>query len=223
MIEGFIAAIFMGLAGSGHCIGMCGGIAAALGHQQSSTLRITLFNVSRVASYAIIAGLLGGGIGAIGGDLKTMMPALRLVAGVLLVAMGLYLLDWWRGIQLLERGGAILWRGLQPISRRLMGQRSISSTIALGLLWGFLPCGLVYTALSWAVAYSGDSNAAWLMLGFGIGTLPSMLAASFAGAWLQKLFRQRSTKLLVALSMILFGLWTAAMPIMKMLAMGHQA
>ena len=221
MIEGFIAAVLMGLAGSGHCMGMCGGIAAALGQQQSSPWRITLFNTSRVASYAIIAGLLGGGIAAIGGDLKAMMPALRLLAGVLLVAMGLYMLDWWRGIQILERGGALLWRGLQPISRRLMGQRSMLSTLALGLLWGFLPCGLVYSALSWAIAYSGDSNAAWLMLGFGVGTLPSMLAASFAGAWLQRLFRHRRTKLLVATSMILFGLWTAAMPIMKMMAMSH--
>lgn len=221
MIEGFIAAVLMGLAGSGHCMGMCGGIAAALGQQQSSPWRITLFNTSRVASYAIIAGLLGGGIAAIGGDLKAMMPALRLLAGVLLIAMGLYMLDWWRGIQLLERGGALLWRGLQPISRRLMGQRSMLSTLALGLLWGFLPCGLVYSALSWAIAYSGDSNAAWLMLGFGVGTLPSMLAASFTGAWLQRLFRQRRTKLLVATSMILFGLWTAAMPIMKMMAMSH--
>ncbi len=221
MIEGFAAAVLMGLAGSGHCMGMCGGIAAALGQQQSTAVRIALFNLSRVASYAIIAGLLGGGIAAIGGDLKSLMPAMRLFAGVLLIAMGLYMLDWWRGIQILERGGAVLWRGLQPISRRLMGQRSPLSTVALGLLWGFLPCGLVYSALSWAIAYSGDSNAAWLMLGFGVGTLPSMLAASFTGAWLQTLFRQRSTRLLVAASMILFGLWTAAMPIMKMLAMGH--
>lgn len=221
MIEGFVAAVLMGLAGSGHCMGMCGGIAAALGQQQSTAVRIALFNLSRVASYAIIAGLLGGGIAAIGGDLKSLMPAMRLFAGVLLIAMGLYMLDWWRGIQILERGGAVLWRGLQPISRRLMGQRSPLSTVALGLLWGFLPCGLVYSALSWAIAYSGDSNAAWLMLGFGVGTLPSMLAASFTGAWLQTLFRQRSTRLLVAASMILFGLWTAAMPIMKMLAMGH--
>lgn len=221
MIEGFAAAVLMGLAGSGHCMGMCGGIAAALGQQQSTAWRIALFNLSRVASYAIIAGLLGGGIAAIGGDLKSLMPAMRLFAGVLLIAMGLYMLDWWRGIQILERGGAVLWRGLQPISRRLMGQRSPLSTMALGLLWGFLPCGLVYSALSWAIAYSGDSNAAWLMLGFGIGTLPSMLAASFTGAWLQTLFRQRSTRMLVAASMILFGLWTAAMPIMKMLAMGH--
>ncbi len=221
MIEGFAAAILMGLAGSGHCMGMCGGIAAALGQQQSTAWRITLFNLSRVASYAIIAGLLGGGIAAIGGDLKSLMPAMRLFAGVLLIAMGLYMLDWWRGIQILERGGAIVWRGLQPISRRLMGQRTLWSTVALGLLWGFLPCGLVYSALSWAIAYSGDSHAAWLMLGFGIGTLPSMLAASFSGAWLQRLFRQRTTRFVVAISIMLFGLWTATMPMMKMLAMGH--
>ena len=221
MMEGFAAAVLMGLAGSGHCMGMCGGIAAALGQQQSTAWRIALFNFSRIASYSIIAGLLGGGIAAIGGDLKAVMPAMRLFAGLLLIAMGLYLLDIWRGIQILERGGAIIWAGLQPVSRRLMGQRTLLSTVALGLLWGFLPCGLVYSALSWAIAYSGDSNAAWLMLGFGLGTLPSMLAASLTGAWLQKLFRQRSTRLVVAISMILFGLWTAAMPIMKMLAMGH--
>lgn len=221
MNEAFFAAVLMGLAGSGHCMGMCGGIAAALGQQQSSAMRITLFNLSRIASYAIIAGVIGAGIAHIGGDLKALMPTLRLIAGLLLIAMGLYLLDWWRGIQLLERGGAVIWRGLQPISRKLMGQRSFISTIALGLLWGFLPCGLVYSALSWAIAYSGDTHAAWLMLGFGLGTLPSMLAASLTGAWLQRLFRKQSTRRIVAASMILFGLWTAAMPIMKILSMGH--
>lgn len=221
MIEGFLAAVLMGLAGSGHCMGMCGGIAAALGQQQSTALRITLFNLSRVASYAIIAALLGSSIAVIGGELKMLMPGLRLFAGLLLIAMGLYLLDWWRGIQMLERGGAVLWRRLQPISRYLMSKRTLPSTLALGLLWGFLPCGLVYSALSWSIAYSGDTHAAWLMLGFGLGTLPSMLAASFTGAWVQRLFRHRATRSLVAVSLILFGLWTAAMPFMKLLASAH--
>lgn len=221
MIEGFVAAVLMGLAGSGHCMGMCGGIAAALGQQQSTALRITLFNLSRISSYAIIAALVGSSIAILGPDFKMLMPILRLMAGLLLIAMGLYLLDWWRGIQFLERGGAVLWRSLQPISRRLMGRRTLPSTVALGLLWGFLPCGLVYSALSWSIAYSGDTNAAWLMLGFGVGTLPSMLATSFTGAWLQKLFRQRTTRSIVAVSMMIFGLWTAAMPIMKMLTALH--
>ena len=221
MIEGFIVAVLMGLAGSGHCMGMCGGIAAALGQQQASTLRIVLFNVSRVASYVIIAAVIGGSIATLGGELKMLMPALRLLAGILLIAMGLYLLDWWRGIQWLERGGSYIWRWLQPISRKLMGKRTLTSTVGLGLLWGFLPCGLVYSALSWSVSYSSDTNAAWLMLGFGIGTLPSMLAASATGAWLQKLFRKRQMRIIVSISMMLFGAWTMAMPIMKMLSMSH--
>jgi sulfite exporter TauE/SafE len=215
MTEGFIAAILMGLAGSGHCMGMCGGIAAAMG-QQSSTMRVILFNLSRLISYALIAAILGSGVKLLSMEFKQLMPILRMAAGFLLVAMGLYMLDWWRGIQALERAGSLVWKHIQPLSSRLMQGKSLTNTLLLGLLWGFLPCGLVYSALSWAVSYQADINAAVLMLGFGIGTLPSMLGASFAGQLLRKFTQTKATKLLIAFSMIAFGVWTLAMPAMQM-------
>lgn len=218
MIEGFVAATLMGLAGSGHCLGMCGGIAAAMG-QQSTTSRVIAFNLSRLISYALIAAILGSGVKLLSMEFKQLMPILRMVAGFLLISIGLYMLDWWRGIQILERLGGKLWKKIQPLSSKLMYHQSLPSVLLLGLLWGFLPCGLVYSALSWAISYQADSHAALLMIGFGIGTLPSMLGASFSGQILRKFTQQKTTKLVIAFSMMAYGIWTLAMPIMKLFAM----
>lgn len=218
MTEAFIAAILMGLAGSGHCLGMCGGIAAAIG-QQSSVMRVLSFNVSRLLSYALIALILGGSIELLSTEFKHIIPLLRILAGLLLIAMGLYMLDWWRGLLALETLGGRLWRHIQPLTSQLMGKRSVFSTFLMGLLWGFLPCGLVYSALAWAVSHSADSSAAILMIGFGIGTLPSILGTSLAGQTIRSFLQQRLTRNFIAYSMMLFGLWTLAMPVMKLLKM----
>jgi len=175
--------------------------------------------MSRLISYALIAAILGGGVKLLSMEFKQLIPILRIIAGSLLIAMGLYMLDWWRGLQRLEKAGGLVWQYIQPYSSKLIGSQSWLSTLTLGLLWGFLPCGLVYSALGWAISHQADSNAALLMLGFGLGTLPSMFGASLASQAIRSVMHKNTARYAIAFSMMFFGLWTMAMPIMKMLKM----
>ena len=110
---GYASAFALGLAGAGHCLGMCGGIAAALnmGGQQSTAVTLA-YHSGRICSYTLLGGLLGLAAGSI--DLAGWTISLRYLAGLLLIGMGLYIADWWRGMALLERAGARLWQPVQP-------------------------------------------------------------------------------------------------------------
>ncbi|MFV8784388.1 sulfite exporter TauE/SafE family protein [Microbulbifer sp. SA54] len=207
-----VAALAIGFLGSSHCIGMCGGISGALGMavpgQKPVWSRLLGYSVGRVTSYALM-GLLVGTLGAfVATDLAATLAPLRVVAGLMLIAMALYLADWWRGLVWLERGGRVFWRRLQPLSRTLLPVESTSQAVALGALWGWLPCGLVYSALTFALAQGSGTNAMLAMLAFGLGTVPAVLATGAAAAQLRALVRKRGVRLLMALLILLFGVWT---------------
>lgn len=220
IIETLAAAFILGFLGSGHCLGMCGGIAGALSFAIPETkriARITLivsYNVGRVASYATIGALagLGGAVFAEGG-----LPVLRVMAGVLLILMGLYLADWWKILTHLERAGAVLWRRLQPLSQRLIPVRTPLAALLLGMMWGWLPCGLVYSALAYSALHGSWFTGMGAMLAFGLGTVPAVLLGGIAGAEINRglagFARQRSVRLLMALAYILFGGWTIAVAV----------
>ena len=192
---GFGAALLVGLLGSSHCIGMCGGIVGALGFGIESRLRsrpqpLLLFhlsyNLGRIGSYVLVglaAGALGGGLARLG---ITPMVG-KLFAAAFMVALGLYLAGWWRGLAALERAGLHLWRRIQPLAQRLLPVRRPAQALLLGALWGWLPCGLVYAAVAWSLTAGGALDGALLMLGFGLGTLPALLLAGNAlqqfGRW----------------------------------------
>ncbi|WGL16636.1 sulfite exporter TauE/SafE family protein [Microbulbifer bruguierae] len=206
------AALAIGFFGSSHCIGMCGGISGALGlavpGQKPAWPRLIGYSAGRVASYGAM-GLLVGALGAyLATDIANSLAPLRLVAGLMLIAMALYLADWWRGLVWLERGGAVLWRAIQPLSRRLLPVHSTPQAIALGALWGWLPCGLVYSALAFALAQGSSEQAALAMLAFGLGTVPAVLATGAAAAQLRTLVQKPGVRLGMALLVLLFGLWT---------------
>src|SRR5262245_29031624 len=176
------AALLLGLLGGGHCIGMCGGIGAALAFAlgpRCSTLRrhllLTLYSLGRIASYTLM-GALAGGVLPLGTENGTLSVA-RIIAGVLLVLTGAALAGWSRALGAIERAGAVVWRRLQPIAARVGPPDRAPVALAAGALWGWLPCGLVYGALAWSASAGGGSAArsAVLMLGFGIGTLPAVL------------------------------------------------
>jgi hypothetical protein len=130
------------------------------------------------------------------------------MAGLLLIAMGLYLADWWRGLIYLERMGRYLWAYLQPLSKGLMPVSSARKALMLGVIWGWLPCGLVYSALAYAMAQAQPAAAAAVMLAFGLGTLPAVLASGFVVQQLAHLLQARHIRIAFALLIILFGLWT---------------
>lgn len=219
-----LSALVLGLLGGGHCIGMCGGLMGALtlaipAEQRQRRLGLLLaYNLGRIASYGL-AGLL---IGAAGWTLASgpAATALRLLAGLLLIAMGLYLAGWWSGLTRIEGIGRLLWRRLEPLARRLLPVRNAPRALLLGALWGWLPCGLVYSTLLWAASQGDALDSALLMLAFGLGTLPVLLATGLAAERLTALLRRRGVRIAGGLLVILFGLWTLPGPHQAWL-MGH--
>lgn len=206
------AALAIGFLGSSHCIGMCGGISGALGlavpGEKPQWPRLLGYSAGRIASYALM-GLIVGAVGAyLAVDLAAGLAPLRVIAGLMLIAMALYLANWWRGLVWLERGGAVLWRGLQPLSRRLLPVNSTSQAVALGALWGWLPCGLVYSALTYALAQGSAPQAALAMFAFGLGTAPAVLATGVAATRLRTLIQKPGVRLSMASLVFVFGLWT---------------
>jgi len=206
---GFIAAaLAIGFLGSSHCIGMCGGIAGALGMavpgRQTAWGQLACYSAGRLGSYTLM-GALAGALGA--AALPALTP-LRLAAGLMLVAMALYIAGIWRGLVWLEKGGAYLWRYLQPLSAHFLPVRSAPQALALGSLWGWLPCGLVYSALTFALAQGSGPRAALAMLAFGLGTVPAMFATGAAAARVRGFVQKPAVRLLFAGAILLFGLWT---------------
>lgn len=207
-----VAAFLIGFFSSAHCVGMCGGIMGALSMAIPADAKarrwwiLLCYNLGRIISYTLI-GVLAG---AMAGQLAQLGAAswLRWVAGLLLIAMGLYLADWWRGLTYLETAGRYLWAYIQPLGKRLMPVDSIAKASLLGLVWGWLPCGLVYSALAYAMAQGQAINAGLVMLAFGVGTLPSVLATGLVAQQMGKWLRKPQVRWPLAMTIILFGCWT---------------
>ena len=213
----FVAAFSIGLMGSLHCIGMCGGISSALttavtpGTSQISRLLgyPLLYSLGRISSYALagaITGLLGNSFRDLLGVHGPSM--LRIFAGVMMILLALYLSGWWQVLNHLERAGARIWKKLAPWTRHLIPVNNPIKALALGLLWGWLPCGLVYSALAWSVGADSVTEGALLMLYFGLGTLPAMLGVGMFSHALNDWARAQSTRVVAALLLLGFGLWT---------------
>lgn len=202
-----LSAFSLGLAGAGHCLGMCGGIAAAMNLGGNATTVTTLsYHAGRILSYTALGGALGYASSSI--DIASWTLFLRYLAGILLVFMGLYIGNWWRGMAVLERAGARLWQPVQKMSSRWLPIRSWRQALPLGLCWGLMPCGLIYSSLAWASTASSGPQAATLMFLFGMGTLPAMLATSLGAKQLQGFLQRRGLKLVIAFLLILSGIWT---------------
>ncbi|MFL0800502.1 MAG: sulfite exporter TauE/SafE family protein [Agarilytica sp.] len=212
----FLSAFVVGLMGAGHCLGMCGGIVAALSFAipDASSMRrliiILTYNLGRITSYVVL-GVLVGAIG-LGADEAfshvTSMPVLRVLAGVMLILMGFYIAGWWKVLGTLETLGARVWSVIQPIGNRILPVESLPAAFSLGFLWGWLPCGLVYSALALALSQADPWASASVMLGFGCGTLPAVVMGGVAGEKLKAYLQLKSLRILMGLSVIVFGVWT---------------
>ncbi|MEN5301460.1 sulfite exporter TauE/SafE family protein [Pseudomonas sp. TWI628] len=218
------SALVLGLLGGGHCLGMCGGLMGALTlaippEQRGRRLRLLMaYNLGRILSYACAGLLLGLAGWALASSPAAM--ALRVVAALLLITMGLYLAGWWSGLTRIEALGRGLWRHIQPAASRLMPVSSMPRALLLGALWGWLPCGLVYSTLLWAASQGNAGYSAALMLAFGLGTWPILLATGLAAERVNALLRRRSVRMAGGVLVILFGIWTLPGPHQHWL-MGH--
>lgn len=211
-----LVALVLGLLGSGHCLGMCGGLMGALtlaipAQQRARRLHLLLaYNLGRILSYAT-AGLLLG----LGGWATANSPAaamLRIFAGLLLITMGLYLAGWWSGLTRIEMLGRGIWRHIQPMASRLLPVTTLPQALLLGALWGWLPCGMVYTTLLWSASQGDAIDSALLMTAFGLGTCPVLIAIGLTAEHLTTLLSRRSVRIASGLLVILFGLWTLPGP-----------
>ncbi len=206
----YLALLLIGLLGGTHCVGMCGGIVGALSLGAPAGLGLHLaYNAGRIVSYAT-AGAIAGALGEASMALSGQLPVrtiLYLLANLMLIALGLYLTGMTKALAFSERLGQKLWRHLQPLSRRYLPARSAAQAFPLGLLWGWLPCGLVYSALATALTSGSACHGAGLMLAFGLGTLPNLLLAGLLATRLQAYARQPAVRLTAGLLILGFGIW----------------
>ena len=219
--------LLAGLAGSVHCAGMCGGIVSAFsvgGPAAPAPARgrvipiarvgtgiaaghVLAYNAGRIGSY-MLAGALAGGIA---GSLASLAPmasaqlAAYWMANLMLAAMGLYLMDAWRGLARIEQAGGVLWRRVQPLVKPLVPMDTPWKALALGGLWGWVPCGMVYSVLLTAMLSGSALDGALVMGAFGLGTLPMLLAMGMAGAKLRQYLQQRAVRVACGLLVLGFG------------------
>ncbi|AHE99081.1 sulfite exporter TauE/SafE family protein [Thioalkalivibrio paradoxus] len=213
-------AFLIGLASTLHCVGMCGGISGALTLSLPEDVRkrrtrlftfVLAYGLGRIGSYALAGGI-AGVVGAIllrgGGDTGALHLIAQLFAATILAGIGLYLAGWFPGFAQLERLGAPAWRRIEPWGRRLLPVSSPLQALLFGAAWGWLPCGLVYSMLIWTLATADALQGALLMLAFGAGTLPGVMAAGIFAAWLVRLARAPHLRQAIGLLIVIVALAT---------------
>nr|WP_261379417.1 sulfite exporter TauE/SafE family protein [Denitratisoma sp. DHT3] len=217
--SGHLAVFLIGLLGGVHCAGMCGGIVSALtiqlpGQRPAWPLHLA-YNLGRITSYCVAGALMGalGSVGLLLNDLLPVQMGLYVAANLMLIAMGLYLSGMTGVLAFVERAGQHLWRRVQPLTRRFLPVRSVARAYPLGLLWGWLPCGMVYSVLTAALLSGAPLRGATIMLAFGLGTLPNLLLAGLLLARFRRLTQVRAVRLgagLLVLGFGVFGLFNAS-------------
>jgi sulfite exporter TauE/SafE len=209
---GYFAALLIGLLGGTHCVGMCGGLVAALsvnlpGERRRIWPIHLAYNLGRISSYTA-AGCVLGVLGSAGFLLNRLLPVqmgFYIAANVMLVLLGLYLAGFGAALAPVERAGAGLWRRIQPFAGRFIPARDPLRAFPLGLVWGFVPCGLVYSMLATALVSGSGARGGALMLAFGLGTLPNLMLAGVFAARLRAWFQRPALRLIAGLVVLGFG------------------
>ncbi|EGV18612.1 sulfite exporter TauE/SafE family protein [Thiocapsa marina] len=215
----YALAFVVGLLSAMHCIGMCGGISGALSYslpletrndRQRLGLFVLAFNLGRIASYAA-AGAVSGAFGAVllgSGASPWIFEGVRWLAAGIMIGIGLYIGGWFPRFATIERLGMPLWRRLEPLGRRLLPVTTLPRSVLFGMVWGWLPCGLVYSMLLSTPAQGGVLAGALYMALFGAGTLPILLLGGVFAGQLFRLGQDRRFQAMAGIGVILLGLLT---------------
>jgi hypothetical protein len=216
------AAFVTGLLGSAHCLGMCAGISglfavnASVASLKSQVPLAIAYNAGRVLSYVF----LGTVVAVLGQAMVAAVPKfaapVRLASGLLIVIVGLQVAFNWRFLAPVEKAGAKIWQRIAPTAKGLLPVTSLPKALGLGLLWGWLPCGLVYSVLLLAATTANVVDGGLVMLAFGLGTSPAMIMTGLSASKLSQFMSRK--RLGAGLLIILLGLLTLAMPVMRMSA-----
>ncbi len=219
------AAFAAGLLGSAHCLGMCGGISglfaagATVAAIKTQLPLAIAYNAGRVLSYAFL-GVIVAVVGSVAvGSLPDLVGPVRLASGALIVLVGLQLAFNWRFLAPIEKAGAVIWNRLVPHAKRLIPANTISKAAGLGLIWGWLPCGLVYSALLLAATTADPLDGSLTMLAFGLGTMPAMIATGLSASKLSGLLSRN--RMGAGLLIVVLGVATLAMPLTNLLENGR--
>ena len=219
----YTSAFLLGLFSTIHCVGMCGGIIGALSLSLPVEIRnnkarmlmfITTYNIGRILSYSfagLVAGAIGTGVLASTG-FEQGHAVLRAIGVAMMVAIGLYLAGWLPQLATVEKIGVPVWKKLEPVGRKLLPVASLPKALAYGLIWGWLPCGLVYFVLLWALTAGNAVEGALTMLAFGIGTLPTLLATGFMTSWLTRFARSSTARQVVGLLIVAMAIGSLFIP-----------
>lgn len=206
---------------------MCGGLAMAAGQVNRQNLNNTAvqrgvelvsWQFGRVASYVFM----GAFAGAFGAFFLSAAPvaAIRdfafIVANLILIALGLHVARLWSGIVQLERIGQGIWKLIAPFATATLvpqtpkhrsSPKQIFNALRTGAIWGWLPCGLVYSMLITASVSGGATNGALWMLFFGLGTVPALWLTSMASDQAAQYLQNITVRRVAGLLIIAFGLW----------------
>ncbi len=225
------SAFIIGLLGSGHCIAMCGGITTMLTSALPSTNKyqeqqiatngqsvpvktnnktalVILYNIGRIASYSLIGGIVGftGSIAA--KNIGMPLAGLRMFSAIFVILLGLYLGQWLMWLNRIEALGKKLWQHISPLASKAIPVDSPIKALSLGAIWGWLPCGLVYSTLTWALASGDILTGASIMLFFGLGTLPALLTLSIGFSSIKNTLVSPVLRKATALVLISFGIYS---------------
>lgn len=212
-----LVAFSLGLLSTLHCWGMCGGIVTALSisintEKKSTATRrsiiLVALNTGRIISYSI-AGLLAG---LLSQQISSLLPydtghfIMKIAAGIILVLIGLHLAGWVPHIRKIESFGNYVWKFIQPLGRRFIPVNTAGRAMIMGMIWGWLPCALVYSVLLWAVTSGNVLDGILIMFSFGLGTLPSMYTAGLAGTGIFNMAKHQELRKVAGIVIMIVGL-----------------
>ena len=217
----YFSAFLVGFLGIVHCAGMCGGIIGALTLSQVSDNRmqkvsiLLSYNLARILSYAIAGGLMGsfGWFATNWLEIHFAQGLLQLFAALFMLALGLYLGGWWFGLNKIEYLGSFAWKKIEPATRQLLPVKNFRQAFVLGLVWGWLPCGLVYSVLIWTMSAGSFTEGALMMVSFGLGTLPNLLLMGLFAGSLLKYFQHVIIKKISGAIIISFSVYLMVMAV----------
>ena len=208
------SAFIIGLLGAGHCIAMCGGVSGMLlsaiepNANTKRWLLIVGYNLGRILSYSLIGGIVGFTGSITAKNLGVPLNGLRIISGIFLILLGLYLAQWFMLLAKVESIGKKLWQFISPLAKHFLPVNSVTKAFGLGAVWGWLPCGLVYSTLTWSLASGSFAQGAMIMAAFGLGTLPALLTLAIGIFSLKRLLQNKYFKMLMAINLIAYGFYT---------------
>ncbi|WP_440905023.1 sulfite exporter TauE/SafE family protein [Catenovulum sp. SX2] len=211
----FITAFVLGLVGAGHCIAMCGGLAIASGIS-SRFSHALLYSLGRVTSYAIIGFVVGTAGFWLTASFKPFLLLLKIFSALLLIFLAFYIAKWNFAITKIEKISTKLWSKLAPTAHSLIKEQSYLARFAAGAVWGWLPCGLVYSVLTWAAASASPFKSAALMFCFGLGTWPALLLSASISQQMHHFLNQKPVRNTLAISLILFAIYMLATAVLQL-------